>query len=210
MLTAAMPVRFPERCLGVIGVNTPYAPFPSTDMLRIAFPDPDKLYILWFQQPDVPEAVLEPHTRMLFEKMMRRGSKPDAPGGLAALPDANPFRDIDALEIDAEPLLSDEEIDVYTRAFEGSGFHGPVSWYRNIDRNRALLPQLGETPLELPCLQVTAAWDRALPPESAQATVAKCRDVEVVHIDACGHWTQQEKPDELNQAMIDWLKRKIR
>jgi len=25
----------------------------------------------------------------------------------------------------------------------------------------------------------------------------------------CGHWTQQEKPEEVNRIMIDWLKRKF-
>ena len=25
----------------------------------------------------------------------------------------------------------------------------------------------------------------------------------------CGHWTQQEKPDEVNRVLIDWLGRKI-
>ena len=26
----------------------------------------------------------------------------------------------------------------------------------------------------------------------------------------CGHWTQQEKPEELNKGLIDWLNRKIK
>jgi pimeloyl-ACP methyl ester carboxylesterase len=28
-------------------------------------------------------------------------------------------------------------------------------------------------------------------------------------IGQCGHWTQQEKPDELNRIMIDWLKKRF-
>ena len=29
-------------------------------------------------------------------------------------------------------------------------------------------------------------------------------------IPGCGHWTQQERPDELSGIMIDWLKRRFR
>jgi len=72
----AMPLRYPDRCLGVIGVNTPYIKFPTTAQLRIAFPDPEKLYILWFQQPGVAEALMDRKVRTIFEKLMRRAVKP--------------------------------------------------------------------------------------------------------------------------------------
>ena len=53
----AMPVMHPERCAGVIGVNTPYIPFPNTERLRKAFSEDERLYILWFQQPGVAEEI---------------------------------------------------------------------------------------------------------------------------------------------------------
>lgn len=204
----AMPLRHPDRCLGVIGVNTPYVPFPSTEQLRAAFPDDEKLYILWFQREGV-ERELEKSTRAIFDRLMRRGSQPDA-ASLAAMPDANPFRNIEAFEPRGEPLLGAEELDVYVRAFEQSGFFGPISWYRNIDRNRDLVPGVGLTKLDLPCLQVTATWDAALPPAMAAGMPALCSDLEMHEIAECGHWTQQEKPEELSRAMIDWLRRHLR
>ena len=203
-----MPVRYPDRCLGAVGVNTPYMAFPTTDILRAAFPDDEKLYILWFQKPEVAESVMDSAVRPIFEKMMRHGSPPAA-GGLAALPDANPFRRIAELQAPGEPMLSADEIDVYVRAFEQSGFFGPVSWYRNIDRNKKLLPDFGEKKLDLPCLQVTAAWDGAIPPEAAAGMPALCSDLEVHNIEECGHWTQQDKPEELSRIMIDWLTRRF-
>jgi pimeloyl-ACP methyl ester carboxylesterase len=204
----AMPVRHPDRCLGAIGVNTPYMPFPTTDVLRMAFPDDEKLYILWFQKPEVAESVLDPQVRTIFEKMMRRGSPP-TPGGMAAMTDANPFRRIAEMEAPGEPMLSADEIEVYVRAFEKSGFFGPVSWYRNIDRNKKLVPEIGVVKLDLPCLQVTAAWDAALRPEAAAGMPALCSDLEIHNIEECGHWTQQDKPEELNRIMVDWLTRRF-
>jgi pimeloyl-ACP methyl ester carboxylesterase len=29
-------------------------------------------------------------------------------------------------------------------------------------------------------------------------------------IEACGHWTQQEKPEELSRLMLDWLTRRFK
>jgi pimeloyl-ACP methyl ester carboxylesterase len=34
-------------------------------------------------------------------------------------------------------------------------------------------------------------------------------DLEKVLIEGSGHWTQQEKPDEVNAILIDWLDRRF-
>jgi pimeloyl-ACP methyl ester carboxylesterase len=57
---------------------------------------------------------------------------------------------------------------------------------------------------------VTAEWDVALPPEMAAGMPSLCSDLETHMIEGCGHWTQQEKPDELNRIMVDWLSRRVR
>jgi pimeloyl-ACP methyl ester carboxylesterase len=203
----AMPVLHPQRCLGVIGVNTPYVPFPTTAMLRAVFPDPEKLYILWFQQEGA-EAVLDAHCRMVFEKMMRRAQAPDA-ARLSEQPDANPFRRIAEWTTNAPRLLSEDELQVYVDAFTKSGFLGPMNWYRNIDRNAELAPQIGTQVLDLPTLMITAEWDGAIPPTLADGMEAVCTDYERVDLLECGHWTQQEKPEELSRSMLDWLGRKF-
>jgi pimeloyl-ACP methyl ester carboxylesterase len=208
-VTWAMPVLHPERVAGVIGVNTPYLPFPTTDLLRAAFPQPDKLYILWFQQPGVAEAVLDRNPRLCFEKLMRRGFEPP-PGGLGAAGDANPFRNLEEIEAMGEQLLNADELDHYVRAYQKRGFRGGINWYRNIDRNRGRFPQVGTKPLDLPCLMITAAWDIALPPKMAAGMPSLCRDLEMQQIEECGHWTQQEKPLELNRLMLDWLERRFK
>ncbi|HEV8440450.1 MAG TPA: alpha/beta hydrolase [Methylomirabilota bacterium] len=208
----AMPVLHPARVAGAIGVNTPYIPFPTTEMLRKAYPDPEKLYILWFQTPGVAEGVLDRHPRLVFEKLMRRGVAGRGSMLRAGREgrDANPFRRLETLAPMGPSLLSEEEIDVYTRAYAARGFRGPISWYRNIDRNRARFPEIGGRKLDLPCLMITAEWDFALPPELAAGMPALCSDLETHLIPECGHWTQQEKPEELNRLLLDWLVRRFR
>jgi pimeloyl-ACP methyl ester carboxylesterase len=34
-------------------------------------------------------------------------------------------------------------------------------------------------------------------------------DLETVMIEQCGHWTQQEKPAELNRILVEWLSRRF-
>jgi pimeloyl-ACP methyl ester carboxylesterase len=206
----AMPILHPERCAGVIGVNTPYRPFPATAGLRRIFTSDEQLYILWFQQPGVAESVLDAHPRAVFEKLMRRparaGEPPPTPTGGSPF---NPFRDIANLPERGSELLSPEEVDVYTAAFRRSGFRGPINWYRNIDANQARYPELGVAKLALPCLMICAERDPALPPAMAADMPDRCSDLEMHTIADCGHWTQQEKPAELNELMLRWLGRRF-
>ena len=209
----AMPVIHPDRVSGVIGVNTPYVPFPGTKIMRgLSGGDDDRIYILWFQQPGVAEGVLDRNPRILFETLMRGSVDPAVAMAQAAASgtvDMNPFRRLEEIEPTGEAILSDEEIDTYTAAFERSGFRGGVNWYRNIDRNMSLVPGIGEASLSVPCLMVTAEWDPVLRPEMAAGMPPLIPDLETVMIEKCGHWTQQEKPEELNRILTDWLGRKI-
>ncbi|MGH8672908.1 MAG: alpha/beta fold hydrolase [Burkholderiales bacterium] len=207
----AMPVMHPARTAGVIGVNTPYVPFPTTERLRKAFTEDERLYILWFQQPGVAEAVLDRHPRLVFEKLMCRGAPMRASmiqAGRAGA-DANPFRRLETMKPSGPALLSDEEMDVYAKAYASRGFRGGINWYRNVDRNRARFPDVSTRPIAIPSLMITAEWDAALPPEMAKHMPALCSDLEMHMIRECGHWTQQEKPEELNRLMLDWLQRRF-
>jgi pimeloyl-ACP methyl ester carboxylesterase len=206
----AMPVLHSARTTGVIGVNTPYRPFPELAMMRRLVTSDEQLYVLWFQTPVVAERVLDANPRAVFEKLMRRPAPrgtppPMAPGGSPL----NPFLRIDELPLVGEPLLSAADLDVYTEAFMRSGFRGPVSWYRNIDANRARFPSVGVEKLELPCLMICSERDLALPPAMAADMPQRCSDLELHTITDCGHWTQQEKPDELDALLIRWLERRF-
>jgi len=207
----AMPLRHPDRTAGVVGVNTPYMALPTTDVLRtLAGGHDEKIYILWFQEPGVAEAVLDAHPRLVFEQLMVGGISPQQAAERMAQEgfDANPFRRLPELEPQGEPLLSPEELEVYAATFARTGFAGALHWYRNIDRNRELVPGLGTQPLEHPCLMVTAEWDIALSPALAAGMPKLCADLETHSLARCGHWTQQERPEELSRILVDWLRRR--
>jgi pimeloyl-ACP methyl ester carboxylesterase len=210
----AMPVLYPERTAGVIGVCTPYMAMPQTSFMRTLVNGKDeRMYILWFQEPGRAEAVMDPKARLIFDRLMRAPLEPAesakrmmASGEL----DMNPFRHIEDFQADTPPIVTAEELDTYVHAYEKTGFRGGINWYRNIDRNSREHLEIGVTKLTLPCLMITAEWDGALPPRMAAGMPALCSDLEMHNIERAGHWVQQEFPDAVNQTIVDWLNRRFK
>jgi len=210
----AMPVLYPERTAGVVGVCTPYMAMPQTSFMRLLVNGKDeRMYILWFQEPGRAEAVMDPKARLIFDRLMRAPLEPAesakrmmASGEL----DMNPFRHIEDFQPDTAPIVTPEELDTYVNAYEKTGFRGGINWYRNIDRNSREHPEIGVTKLTLPCLMITAEWDGALPPRMAAGMPALCSDLEMHNIERAGHWVQQEFPDAVNQTIVDWLNRRFK
>ena len=84
-----------------------------------------------------------------------------------------------------------------------------MAWYRNLDRNLRLTERAPQT-LDAPSLMVMSEDDFALPPAMADGMEARVPKLQKVLIRDCGHWTQQERPEELNRILVDWLRRNFR
>jgi pimeloyl-ACP methyl ester carboxylesterase len=172
-------------------------------------------YIVAFQKPGVADAALARDVRKSFVAVMRKGGMWNAEE-FAKLPRDAPQRNFELLTLlelpeeqyPGELAVTEHELRYYVETFKRTGFTGGINWYRNADRDKQLVPGLGTQKLSLPCLMVTAEWDMALPPAMAAGMPALCSDLETVLIEKCGHWTQQEKPAELNRIMLDWLGRR--
>lgn len=96
--------------------------------------------------------------------------------------------------------MSDDELAVFIAAFESSGFTGGINWYRNADRNWHLLAEVDPI-VRQPALMIYAARD--IVPRGANLTEF-VPNVDVVELN-CGHWIPQERPEETNRAILDWL-----
>lgn len=213
LVTWMMPLLHPSRVAGVIGVNTPYfprSPMAPLGMFRAAFGD--DYYVVHFQQPGVADAGLARQTRRVFERLMRRGVPPEEV--MAVVAKAGRMRNlVEAVESDdvlGEPLLTEDELRTYVDTYERTGFTGGINWYRNMDRNWETTPQLDGARITVPSCMVTAEWDFVLSPAMAEPMRGFVDDLEIHQIARCGHWTQQEKPDELNAILVDWLSRRMR
>jgi pimeloyl-ACP methyl ester carboxylesterase len=106
--------------------------------------------------------------------------------------------------------LSDEDIDFYVKEFEGSGFRGPFNRYRNFHRDFPYLQQFADRKIEQPALFITGAQDMAIRMFGREVEPRMRElvpDLRGYHlIENCGHWTQQEKPAEVNKLLLEWLK----
>lgn len=215
IVTWQMPLMHPERVAGVIGLNTPFMPRAPADpivIMRNRF-GPD-MYIVWFQNPDDPEATLgaDPDKTMRF--FMRK------PAALAAASAPPPgaggstfaFKELlngwDGVT-GSEQLLTPDELAVFADAFRRGGFFGPVSWYRNFTRNWERAEALPTRIDGLACLMITAELDAVLSPAMAEPMPHFIGDLETHMVRGSGHWTQQEKPEEVNRLMLDWLDRRF-
>ncbi len=209
-----MPTLQPSRVAGLVGVCTPFMQFPGTDFLKaLVDGEIERQYMLWFQEPGVAEASMEPHIDDMFRKLMRAGVPTEQ--AMARLftdgkIDMNPFRNLATMQPFGEPIVSDAEIDHYIDVFTRTGLRGGINWYRNLDRNAERYGGVGRTDPGVPCLMLCAEWDPVLPPAMAAGMVDVIADLEMHTIPESGHWVQQESPEPLNAALVDWLQRRFR
>jgi pimeloyl-ACP methyl ester carboxylesterase len=204
-----MPLLHPDRTAGVVGLNTPYYPrFPIPPTQVFAMADPNH-YILQFQEREAPDRALAEHVEEVLAKMLRRAMPVDELDALDRDPKASFIDAIRSAPSLGEPLLTDEELAVYVGAFRAGVFTGPLNWYRNFDRNWETTPELDGATIDVPSLMITAEWDPVLRPHLADPMPSVVPDLEMHQVAECGHWTQQEKPDEVNRLLVDWLTRRF-
>jgi pimeloyl-ACP methyl ester carboxylesterase len=106
------------------------------------------------------------------------------------------------------PILSPEEKQVFVNTFTKTGFTGGINWYRNMTRNWQRSADIDQT-VRVPSLMIMAENDMVLPPSAADGMEKLIPDLEKYLVKGSGHWTQQEKPEEVSNKLIEWRKRKF-
>jgi pimeloyl-ACP methyl ester carboxylesterase len=209
----------PDRFRAVIALSvpfrprTPMAPRPTAVMPRT---DDAVFYQLYFQAPGVAESELEADVRASIRDTLIRIS-----GDLEPMSVGDPFSMVPCRgglrdrmsQYTARSLpawLTEADIDFYAGEFSRAGFRGGLNWYRNIDRNWELLRPFAGTGVHVPALYVAGDRDLVLKFPGAANYIADLKTIvprlrNTIILPGCGHWTQQERPTEVNAAMIDFL-----
>ena len=171
-------------------------------------------YQIYFQTPGVAEHELQHDIPVTMRKMLYGASgaieRSGGSFGVEGAPPASSYmleRMPDPGD-DLPPWLTAEDVDTYVQAFTKSGFRGGLNWYRNIDHNWVLTAAFDRMKIEQPALFV--AGDRDVVPFSDEAE-QRMREVvtdlrTVVVLPGIGHWTQQEAPEAVNEALLGFLK----
>ena len=203
-------LRYPERTARLVGLNTPYSPpgpIPSTQALHAAFGEGDRgYYMLYNQEPGQPEAEFEADIRGNIAKVMHPYTRAQDLWTMATLggDGSGMYTRIPTPPAD-KMLLTEADLEVYTKAFERSGSRGAFNWYRAIDLNWEDSRALPDPVIRIPAMMVTAENDLILRPEAAEPMRQWIPDLRIEHIKNCAHWTQQERPEEVNRLLIDFL-----
>jgi pimeloyl-ACP methyl ester carboxylesterase len=207
----------PDQVRAVVGLSVPHlgrGAMPRIEFFRKVHKD-RFFYQLYFQAPGVAEAELEADVRMSLRKIFysasgeaRRAGLPGLTGGkpadarlLDGLPDPDPF----------PAWLTPADLDYYVGEFEKSGFRGPLNRYRTSDLDFAQQAAVAGRRIEQPAAFVAGSLDpvlRFVPGvdmvEMMRRQVADLRLVRL--IEGAGHWVQQERPAEVNAALIEVLR----
>jgi pimeloyl-ACP methyl ester carboxylesterase len=179
----------PGRVRAVAGLSvpvTPRAPAPPIQIMRSRLGE--SFYMVWFQQPGVADDVLNENVRATLLADNLWAERPVAPH--------KPRR-----------WLAPEEFEFFVAAFERTGFTGGLNYYRNIDRNWELTEPYATRTIGCPSMFLTGSKDLVATFMSAD----RIRDIatglrEHVVIDGAGHWIQQERPGEVTEALLRFLR----
>ncbi|MCK5041865.1 MAG: alpha/beta hydrolase [Sphingomonadales bacterium] len=210
----AMPFYAPERLAGLISLNVPFIPRRKHDPITLMNARFGKdNYINFFQSPDAPEQLFEADIAKTFRFFMRvpesYAEKSEQPLKARKNNFQDMFQEGEAMWPGKE-LLNKDELEYFTNHFANNGFNGPINWYRNFVANWQDMERFqpfGGTPpkITLPTLMILAENDPVLPPVLADGMEQFFTDLKKHLIKNCGHWTQQEKPQEVNEVLIKWL-----
>ncbi|XP_005355606.1 bifunctional epoxide hydrolase 2 [Microtus ochrogaster] len=107
-------------------------------------------------------------------------------------------------------ITTEEEIEFYVQQFKKTGFRGPLNWYRNTERNWKWGCKGVGRKILVPALMVTAEKDIVLRPQMSKNMENWIPNLKRGHIEDCGHWTQIEKPAEVNEILIKWLDTEVK
>lgn len=200
---------FPDQVRAVGALSVPYAPRPDEpplERMKTMFKD-RFFYQLYFQTPGVAEAEFEKDIRTALRKFLCWISG-EARGSLT--PHTSPESDLLSDLDDPDTLpgwLTEADLDFYVKEFSRDGFRGPLNYYRNHNLTWELTR---ERPVRVTQPALFVAGDKdpviALGRAALDGMSEWVTDLRINRsLPGIGHWTQQESPDAVNEALLEFL-----
>jgi pimeloyl-ACP methyl ester carboxylesterase len=214
----------PDRFRAAVALSVPFRPRakvkPTSLMPRT---ENAQFYQLYFQEPGVAEAEFERDPRWAVHSMLSGASgegiaaaqaAAEASGkapSLGMVPNGGGFLQGPGAPPALPSWLSEADVDFYGAELKRSGFRGALNYYRNIDRNWELLGAFAGATVQVPALYIVGDRDFVVSFPGADQLLANLKQFvpalrEIQRVPGCGHWTQQERPNEVNAAIVDFLR----
>ncbi len=212
----------PERIISVSGLSVPYSfmgkDTKPTEFFKKIYKD-NFFYMLYFQEENKAEKELERDLdftlRSIFSNSDYEGMIKNIENNIKSskIKSKNEgFLDGLSLNTKLPQWLNEKDLEYYIKQFSKSGMRGPLNRYRCIDLDWNELKNFSESKIEKPACFITGDLDPVnffIPDNELFNTIDKhytdLRVKKLIH--KCGHWTQQEKPKEVNEILLDFLKK---
>jgi pimeloyl-ACP methyl ester carboxylesterase len=203
----------PDIFRAVVGLSVPFRPRgklrPTTAMPQT---ESAVFYQLYFQEPGIAEAELEKDVRYSLRTTLFGGATSADPDSTSVgmVPRSGGWLASRKAPASSPSWITEADLDYYEGEFKKSGFRGGLNWYRNIDRNWELLAPWTGAKVNVPALYMAGDRDLVVRFPGAEKMILNLKQfVPQLHsttmLPGCGHWTQQERPDEVNSAVIKFL-----
>ena len=175
-------------------------------------------YQLYFQEPGVAEREYESDVRktiMIGLIGLSGNAEPAASIVDMMVPRSGGWLSARPTPSNLPAWLTQQDVDFYVEEFTRAGFRGGLNWYRNIDRNWELLAPWAGAKVGVPALYIVGDRDAVFRFAGMDQLILNLKQHvpnlrETMIIEGCGHWTQQERPEEVSAALLAFLKKDYR
>lgn len=200
-----------DRVKGVVGLSSAFRTRgvrPPLEVYREL--RGERYYYLYFQEPGVAERDLERDVRRTLLGLLTAESG-DAPspydGMVGAEGMANSFPASETLP----SWLSAADLDHFITQFQNTGFRGALNWYRNSNRNWEMTAPWQGAVVTPPALYMVGDKDITSGSATETEVFSGLKAVvpnltRAIVLDGCGHWIQQERPEDVNAALIAFMR----
>lgn len=166
-------------------------------------------YWQYFQAPGVAEREFERDVDFSMRAIVGRGFTD--PAASLFVEDGKGFLGDPAIPRTLPDWIGEEELAYFVETYRASGFRGGFNWYRNIDHNWELTAPWHGAQIQQPALFIAGSKDSVITGLIGAKRVGDMERVvpnltKKLIIEGAGHWIQQERPAEVNAALIAFLK----
>ncbi|MEM7216857.1 MAG: alpha/beta hydrolase [Pseudomonadota bacterium] len=202
----------PDLFRGVAGLSVPYSPrgdVAPLDAFRMVAGAEHEFYVEYFQQPGRAEAEIEPDVRQwIYGFYYCASGEPKHQPNVALIPRGTQMKDMFIYPDTHPEWMTEQDLDFYASEFERTGLTGGLNRYRNVGRDFNDLAAYRDQPINIPALFIGGERDGptiwgAASIERFPETLPKLS--RSVIVPGSGHWIQQERWQETNDALLEFL-----
>jgi len=201
----------PDLVRAVVGMSVPFVPAMGTNMLEVldGMHGRPHHYQRWFLTDEAEEEAHRDLRRWLttfYDALSGHHGRPHDLGMAVGQTLLDALADYG----EQPPWLTDEHLDELVESFATSRLRGGLNWYRAAPWNVEASRPWHLRPLSVPAgfitgdLDVVYRWPGMAEVVALLPTLTP-RHLGTTVLPGCGHWTGEERPDEVNAYLLDVL-----